>query len=152
MNNDFSRCLRIWKRKIVAVEKIGYSTSKGMELATLRTRRPKQDARLSDLIKHWQAEARALGFELGQSRQHVQTMVACSSRPRPTRSAGWQNAPSPPRSASAPSTVAAAIANTEQRRAAQLGFRLGQALRALDQPAGISGVRIKLRYRERERE
>jgi conjugative relaxase-like TrwC/TraI family protein len=123
----------------------GYSTPKGMELATLRTRRPKQDARLGDLIKHWQAEAKALGFELGQSRQH-------SGRPGPTRSAGWQNAPSSPRSASAPSGVAPAITNTEQHRAAQLGSRLGQAIRALDQPASMSGVRIKLRYRERERE
>jgi conjugative relaxase-like TrwC/TraI family protein len=130
----------------------GYSTPKGMELATLRTRRPKQDARLGDLIKHWQAEAKALGFELGQSRQHLQTMVASSGRPGPTRSAGSQNAPSPPRSASAPSAVAPAITNTEQHRAAQLGSRLGQAIRALDQPAGMSGVRIKLRYRERERE
>jgi conjugative relaxase-like TrwC/TraI family protein len=123
----------------------GYSTPKGMELATLRTRRPKRDARLGDLIKHWQAEAKALGFELGQSRQH-------SGRPGPTRSAGWQNAPSPPRSASAPSAVAPATTNTEQHRAAQLGSRLGQAVRALDQPAGMSAVRIKVRYRERERE
>jgi hypothetical protein len=123
-----------------------------MELATLPTRRPKRDARLGDLIKHWQAEAKALGFELGQSRQHVQTMVASNSRPRPTRSSGWQNAPSPARSASAPSAVAPAITNTEQHRAAQLGSRLGQAIRALDQPAGMSGVKIKVRYRERERE
>ena len=130
----------------------GYSTPKGMELATLRTRRPKRDGRLGELIKHWQAEAKALGFELGQSRQHVQTMVASSGRPGPTRSAGRQNAPSPSRSASAPSAVAPAITNTEQHRAAQLGSRLGQAIRALDQPAGMSGVRIKVRYRERERE
>ena len=123
----------------------GYSTPKGMELATLRTRRPKRDARLGDLIKHWQAEAKALGFELGQSRQH-------SGRPGPTRSAGWQNAPSSSRSASAPSAVAPAITNTEQHRAAQLGSRLGQAIRALDQPSGMSGVKIKVRYRERERE
>jgi conjugative relaxase-like TrwC/TraI family protein len=125
----------------------GYSTPKGMELATLRTRRPKRDARLGDLIKHWQAEAKALGFELGRSRQHVQTMVASSSR-----SAGWQNASSPLRTASAPSAAAAAATITEQQRAAQLGSRLGQAIRSLDQPAGMSGVRIKIRYRERERE
>jgi conjugative relaxase-like TrwC/TraI family protein len=130
----------------------GYNTPKGMELATLRTRRPKRDARLGDLIKHWQAEAKALGFELGQSRQHVQTMAASSGRPGPTRPAGWQNAPSPSRSASAPSAVAPAITSAEQHRAAQLGSRLGQAIRALDQPAGMSGVRIKVRYRERERE
>jgi hypothetical protein len=130
----------------------GYSTPKGVELATLRTRRPKRDARLGDLIKHWQAEAKALGFELGQSRQYVQTMVASSGRSGPTRSAGWQNAPSPPRSAFAPSAVAPAITNTEQQRAARLGSPLGRAIRALDQPAGMSGVKIKLRYRERERE
>jgi hypothetical protein len=123
-----------------------------MELATLRTRRPKRDARLGDLIKHWQAEAKVLGFELGQSRQHVQAMAASSGGPDPTRSAGWQNAPSPRRSASTSSAVAPAITNTEQHRAAQLGSRLGQAIRTLDQPAGMSGVRIKVRYRERERE
>jgi len=48
--------------------------------------------------------------------------------------------------------VAAAITNTEQQRAAQLGSRLGQAIRALDQPNDMSGVKIMLRYRERERE
>ncbi|MGA7806068.1 MobF family relaxase [Bradyrhizobium sp.] len=128
----------------------GYSTPKGMEQATLRTRRPKRDARLGDLVKHWQAEAKALGLELGRSRQHVQTMATSSGRPRPTRSAGWQNAPSPPRSAPAPSAIAPAITNTGQHRAAQLGSRLGQAIRGLDQPAEMSGVRIKLRYRDRE--
>jgi conjugative relaxase-like TrwC/TraI family protein len=130
----------------------GYSTPRGMELATLRTRRPKRDARLGELIKHWQAEARALGFEFGQSRQHGRTIVASNSRTRPTRSVGRYNAPSPTRSASAPTAATAAATITEQHRAAQLGSRLGQALRALDQPAGMSGVRIKLRYRERERE
>jgi conjugative relaxase-like TrwC/TraI family protein len=130
----------------------GYSTPKGMELATLRTRRPKRDARLGDLIKHWQAEAKVLGFELGQSHQHGRTIVTSNSRPCPTRSAGWHNTPSPTQSASAPTAVTAAATINDQRRAAQLGSRLGQALRALDQPAGMSGVRIKLRYRERERE
>jgi conjugative relaxase-like TrwC/TraI family protein len=140
---------RAFSKRRLAIEEAarvhGYSTPKGMELATLRTRRPKRDTRLGDLIKHWQAEAKVLGFELGQSRQH-------SGRPGPTRSAGWQNAPSPARSASARSAVAPAITNTEQHRAAQLGSRLGQAIRALDQPAGMSGVRIKVRYREREPE
>src|SRR5258705_4975988 len=75
----------------------GYSTARGMELATLRTRRPKRDARLGDLIKHWQAEAKALGVELGRSRQHMQTIVTSNSRPRPTRSAGRHNTASPSR-------------------------------------------------------
>jgi TrwC relaxase len=131
----------------------GYSTPKGMELATLRTRRPKRDAKLGDLIKHWQTEARAIGFELGQSRQHTRTAAASNNGPsRPRPSAGRHNAPSPTPSASAPSAVTAAATHGDQQRATQLGSRLGRALRALDQQAGMSGVRIKLRYREREQE
>jgi hypothetical protein len=42
--------------------------------------------------------------------------------------------------------------HNDHHRAAQLGSRLGQAIRTLDQPAAMSGVRIKLRYGERERE
>jgi len=129
----------------------GYTTPKGMELAALRTRRPKRDARMGDLIKHWQAEAKALGFELGQNRQRMRR-AASNERLHPTQSVGWSYVPSPTASASAPTTVAAAGTSTDQRRAAQLGSRLGQAIRALDQPAGMSGVRIKLRYKEREQE
>jgi hypothetical protein len=128
----------------------GYSTPKGMELATPRTRRPKRDAKLGDLIKHWQTEAKTLGFELGQSRQRIRATAASSGRPYPSPSVGRHNAASPTPSASAPSAVAAAA--TDQHRAAQLGSRLGKALRALDQRAGMSGIRIKLRYKEREQE
>jgi hypothetical protein len=127
----------------------GYSTPKGMELATLRTRRPKRDARLGDLIKHWQTEAKSLGFELGQNCQRMRAMARSNGRPYPTLSVG---SPSPTSSASAPAVVAAATTNTDHHRAAQLGSRLGQAIRALDQPAGMSGVRIRLRYGEREQE
>src|SRR6266702_958083 len=130
----------------------GYSTAKGMELATLRTRRPKRDARLGDLIKHWQAEAKALGFELGQTRQRMRTRAISNGRRHPAPPAGRHNTPSPPPSASAPTAVAASATHDDHHRAAQLGSRLGQAIRALDQPAGMSGVRIKLRYREREQE
>ena len=130
----------------------GYSTPKGMELATLRTRRPKRDARLGDLIRRWQAEARALGFELGQSRQHMRTTARSDGRAHPTPLAGRHNAPSPTPWASASTAGAAAATNTDQQRATQLGSRLGRALRALDQQAGMSGVRIKLRYREHEHE
>jgi conjugative relaxase-like TrwC/TraI family protein len=145
---------RAFSKRRQAVEEAahthGYNTPKGMELATLRTRRPKRDARLGDLIKHWQAEARALGFELGQTRQRMRTRAASNGRLHPTPSAGRHNAPSP--AASARTAVAVAATNTDQQRAAQLGSRLGQAIRALDQPAGMSGVRIRLRYREREQE
>jgi hypothetical protein len=52
---------------------------------------------------------------------------------------------------SQPTALVAGQPNQHQT-AAQLGSRLGQALRTLDQPAGMSGVKIKLRYREYERE
>jgi conjugative relaxase-like TrwC/TraI family protein len=145
---------RVFSKRRQAIEEAarihGYSTPKGMELATLRTRRPKRDARLSDLIKHWHAEAKTLRFELGQSRQQLRATARSDRRAHPTPLAGRHNTPSP--SASAPSAVAAAATNADQQHAAQLGSRLGQAIRALDQPAGMSGVRIKLRYREREQE
>ena len=130
----------------------GYSTPKGMELATLRTRRPKRDARLGELLKHWQAEAKALGFELGQSRQHDREMAVSSRRHHQGPSVGWNNAPSSSPAASVQTSVATSAPNNDQQRAAQLGSRLGQAIRALDQPAGMSGVKIKLRHEERERE
>jgi conjugative relaxase-like TrwC/TraI family protein len=133
---------RAFSKRRLAIEEAarvhGYSTPKGLELATLRTR-PKRDAKLGDLIKHWQAEAKALGFELGQSRQHTRTGAA-------------SNGPSRPRPSAALSAVTAAATHGDHHLATQLGSRLGRALRALDKPAGMSGVRIKVRYRERERE
>ncbi|BAM89484.1 putative ATP-dependent exoDNAse (exonuclease V) subunit alpha [Bradyrhizobium oligotrophicum S58] len=127
----------------------GYSTPKGMELATLRTRRPKRDAKLSELTSHWQAEAKALGCDLGRSRDHMH--VTTSGRSHAELSGGRGQGRSPVAQPSPPAALAAGQP-TRHRSAAQLGSRLGQVLRALDQPAGMSGVRIKLRYREYERE
>jgi conjugative relaxase-like TrwC/TraI family protein len=42
----------------------GYSTARGMELAALRTRRPKREAKLEVLFANWRDEAKALGFVL----------------------------------------------------------------------------------------
>ncbi|WP_316193021.1 MobF family relaxase [Bradyrhizobium sp. SZCCHNRI1029] len=127
----------------------GYSTAKGMELATLRTRRPKRDAKLSELTNHWQAEAKALGFDLSRSRAH---MHATSSGRSHTGLPGGRAQASSPVAQSSPLAALAAGQPTQHHSAAQLGSRLGQVLRALDQPAGMSGVRIKLRYREHERD
>ncbi|NPU64730.1 relaxase domain-containing protein [Bradyrhizobium sp. 83012] len=127
----------------------GYSTPKGMELATLRTRRPKQDAKLSELTNHWQAEAQALGFDLGRSRDHIHATT--SDRSHAELPGGRGYARSPVAQPSAPAALAAGQP-TLHHSAAQLGSRLGQVLRTLDQPAGMSGVKIKLRYREHERD
>ncbi|MDE2111486.1 MAG: relaxase domain-containing protein [Alphaproteobacteria bacterium] len=48
----------------------GYATPKGMELAALRTRRAKQSAKLADLFRDWQSEAKALGFMPQRDAQH----------------------------------------------------------------------------------
>lgn len=44
----------------------GYSTPRGMELATLRTRRSKDKTEPRELFSAWRDEAKALGFELKQ--------------------------------------------------------------------------------------
>ncbi|WP_316174396.1 MobF family relaxase [Bradyrhizobium sp. SZCCHNRI1073] len=144
---------RAFSKRRQAIEKAarahGYSTPKGMALATLRTRRPKQDAKLGELTKHWQAEAKTLGFELGRSRDHMRTISR--GRSQAGKSAGRNRAPSSVPQESAP-TAAAVTKPGEHQCAAQLGSHLGRVLRTLDQPAGMSGFRIKLRYREYERD
>ncbi|SDT08620.1 MobF family relaxase [Bradyrhizobium canariense] len=130
----------------------GYNTPKGMELAALRTRRPKRDAKLSDLVKHWQAEANTLGFELGQSHRQFQNGVAAAGRSLSSVSGKRFGSASPIPSSSSQMPVNTAAAGAAQSPAAQLGSLLGQAIQALDQPARMSAVRIKLRYQEQERE
>ncbi|WP_316202893.1 MULTISPECIES: MobF family relaxase [unclassified Bradyrhizobium] len=132
----------------LAAEVHGYRTPKGMELATLRTRSPKRDAKLSELTSHWQAEAKALGFDLGRSRHHVHATTL--GRSHAEFPAGQGQARSPV--ASSPLRVSAIGRASQHQSAAQLGSRLGQVLRSLDQPAGMSGVKIKLRSREHERD
>jgi conjugative relaxase-like TrwC/TraI family protein len=125
----------------------GYNTPKGMELATLRTRRPKRDAKLGELTRHWQAEAKAIGFELQGSRQHTRSVAANNDRPTTGPSASRSDLASPPLTALAP-TASKTIA--EQERPARLGSQLGQALRPFDKRAVMSGSRIRLRDKELE--
>jgi conjugative relaxase-like TrwC/TraI family protein len=47
-----------------AARAYGYSTPKGMELAALRTRRAKGEAKLESLFESWRNEAKALGYTL----------------------------------------------------------------------------------------
>ena len=126
----------------------GYRTPRGMELATLRTRSTKRETKLDGLSRTWQAEAKALGFEL--NRDHHQTRQrapAYSERSRSAPSPERFTTPSLARSASAPTTVA-----TSQQTATQLGHQLGHVLRSLDQPSGMLGIKIRLRSTDRDRE
>jgi conjugative relaxase-like TrwC/TraI family protein len=125
----------------------GYKTAKGMELATLRTRRAKREMRLEELFKTWEAEAKAMGFELNRDRQHARTPVATSSeRPHLTPITRGGNISSPVQSLvyQRPGAI--------QRSVIELGTRLGRALRSHAQRSGVSGIRIRLRDSERELE
>jgi hypothetical protein len=104
---------------------------------------------LGELVNHWQAEAKALGFELGRTGEHMRTIS--SGRSHAALSVGRGQAPSPVRPASA-STATAAAAPSDHQSATQLGSQLGRVFRALDQPARMSGVRVKLRYWEYEQD
>lgn len=123
----------------------GYRTAKGMELATLRTRSAKREARLDRLFKTWRAEAKALGFELSRERQHARPITSASERSQAAPTAGRLDG-------SAQSAPTAAPAATVQQTAAQLGSQLGQVLRSLDQPSGMAGIKVRLRQSDRERE
>jgi TrwC relaxase len=123
----------------------GYKTPKGMELAALRTRREKQEAKLDGLFRTWQAEARALGFELNRDRYHTRPTTAATERSHLVTTAGRFDASA--HSAPMPARVA-----TVQHTAAQLGSQLGHALRSLDQPSGMAGIKVRLHQSDRERE
>ena len=130
-----------------AAQAHGYRTAKGMELATLRTRSAKREARLDRSFKSWQAEAKALGFELSRNRQHMRPVAAASEGSYVAQMAARLNA-----SAQSAPPPTAAPAATVQQTAAQLGSQLGQVLRSLDQPSGMAGIKVRLRQSDRERE
>jgi conjugative relaxase-like TrwC/TraI family protein len=147
---DVERAFSKRRQAIEEAAKVhGYITPKGMELATLRTRQPKRDAKLTELTSHWQAEAKALGFDLGRSRDHMHSLTSGRSHAGLTGGRGHARSPVAQPSAL---TASAAVRPTRHQSAAQLGSRLGQVLRTLDQPAGMSGIKIKLHHREHERD
>jgi TrwC relaxase len=103
--------VRAFSKRRQAIEEAarahGYRTPKGMELATLRTRRTKRETKLDGFFKTWQVEARALGFELNcDHHQTRQLAPAYSERSRSAPTPDRFNTPSLARSASAPTTVA----------------------------------------------
>ena len=71
-----------------AADTYGYRTAKGMELAALRTRQAKRPRARAALFQAWQAEARALGFDLARARQQQAQVGAPVHRvPMPSRAA-----------------------------------------------------------------
>jgi conjugative relaxase-like TrwC/TraI family protein len=126
----------------------GYSTPKGMELAALRTRRPKHDGKIEELRKGWQVEAKAIGFELQSARSHPNDRLALSSKSSPSGLVPDRiKMPDPTGRAPASAKV-----DASPQSAAQIGQALGQIFRSIDQPSGMAGLKPKLRNKELERE
>jgi conjugative relaxase-like TrwC/TraI family protein len=123
----------------------GYKTAKGMELATLRTRSAKRETRLDGLFKTWHAEAKALGFELSRDGPRARPLAAAPGRSDLAATAGRLDTSTHVE----PRTAAVA---TLHQAAAQLGSQLGRVLGSLDQPSGMSGIKVRLRQPDRERE
>jgi hypothetical protein len=126
----------------------GYRTPKGMELAALRTRRAKHDGKMDELLKGWQAEAKALGVELPRERQSAGERSPPGSEPSSTGStAGRINVPKTAPPKAVPVNTAAL-----QQKLAGVAQAVAQALRSIDQPSGMPGLKLKLRSPDHERD
>jgi conjugative relaxase-like TrwC/TraI family protein len=78
---------RLFSKRRQAIEAAaaarGYRTAKGMELAALRTRKAKRAAPREALFEIWQADARALGYELKRlNHQNTRAPRAGKAGPR----------------------------------------------------------------------
>jgi len=116
-----------------AARDAGWRTAKSMKLTAVRTLGKKPEAKPDRLFATWKAEAKALGFELGPQRWHERPLAAAAGEAHFGGTAGRFDAGA----RSAPQAAAS---------------HLGQALRSLDQPSGMSGAKVRLRQSDREQE
>ncbi len=144
---------RAFSKRRQAIEKAagahGYTTARGMELAALRTRRAKENAKLSGLLNAWQSEAEAMNFRLpaAVARHHLGPTAGQRSERQPPP----HSLEKPPnniarRQASIPTKVSAS------EQTAHLGAQLNQFLRSLCQPSSSTGIRLKLHHKDRDDE
>jgi hypothetical protein len=118
-----------------------------MEIAALRTRKPKQSMRQGELFEAWRDEAKALGFALKQVKIRNQETIKFrtpSAAPAAIRALN--------------SHLPAARANQEHAKAKPLvkvpappnpGQLIRQLASALDGPSRMSGIRISLRDKQK---
>ncbi len=133
-----------------AAENYGYSSAKGMEMAALRTRKPKQEMDREALLTMWREEAKSLGFDL--KKQQIQALKQESLHAR-----GHEISPE---MRSNPLTKPAQLqadkrAGLQAKKAIQLHniARLLQRLAAtLDGPSRMTGLRFSLRQKEKNLE
>lgn len=130
---------RAFSKRRQAIEEVartyGYRTPKGMELATLRTRRAKPVAKLDALREQWRLEARAHGFDLKRDgpRHASRAMTrAATSQPRVSNERG-----------AAPGAVASAV-RAARSTVAKAGRAVGSIVGAAEQPSSMPGVAVDL--------
>ena len=129
---------RVFSKRRRAIEDAarthGCTTAKGMELATLLTRKRKRRVRLESLFDAWQAEARTLSFEFHRAhREPKQTLSNTLSGALSPTASNWANFPS--------KTLSALRTTTTQ---------VGHVLNGLKQPSGMPGLKPRLRLNEGE--
>ncbi|GJL92610.1 MobF family relaxase [Hyphococcus sp.] len=130
-----------------AAETYGYTSTKGMEMAALRTRKPKQEMNREALLSMWQEEAKMLGFDL-KKQQNL------TPQPEIIQARGHENSSvfSSDLRAKAAQIQPENDAETQSKKAIQPPniARLLQRLAAtLDGPSRMSGIRLSLRQKER---
>ncbi len=115
-----------------AAQTHGYTTAKGMELATLRTRKAKQNVRLESLFDAWRTEAKAHQFELHQAHRKPKEELF--------RSLIQARSPSAPN----PTSYALNTLSAFRDNAMQVGQAFSRTLNTLKQPSKMTGLRPKL--------
>ncbi|HEX9868380.1 MAG TPA: MobF family relaxase [Candidatus Tectomicrobia bacterium] len=121
-----------------------YSSAKGMELVTLRTRQPKREAQLNDLFSNWQSEAAALGFVIESLSSRLKDPQAQPAR-QATHNVGNQvEYRAPALIATLSGFVSAATTGAQ---------RITGALNSMGWPAAMPAVKFPIRHsKDHERE
>lgn len=133
---------RVFSKRRQAIEAAatehGYRSPRGMELAALRTRRPKRDVERPALFDLWRTEARALGFELGRDAARAQAR----SGTRPMAGSVFDRQTT--------AGIPPAIPGRHDARLSHAAGKMSGALQAINQPAAMPGIAVDLRQREWE--
>ncbi len=128
----------------------GYSSAKGMEMAALRTRKPKQEMNREALLSMWREEAKTLGFNIQKQQNLTPKLEIIQAR-------GHENSLEIRSDLHAKTTQAQREKHAERRPEKTVPTpkiaRLLQRLAAtLDGPSRMSGIRFSLRQKEKNLE
>jgi len=134
-----------------AAETYGYSTAKGMEMAALRTRKPKQEMNREALLNMWREEAKSLGFDLKKQQIHAPKRENIQARGYENSREIRSNSLLKPGQIQPEKHAVRSEKQPEKAIQPPNVARLLQRLAAtLDGPSRMSGIRFSLRQKEKE--